>query len=133
MEYFIGSITTLIAVYFISKFYKQEDAAIKPIKAIRSQSVIYELIKPVLPIIDMMTQMTIKKDTQSTKHYDNTNIKVVIVNGKAYWIVNETFYTADVVDGEVVQESTTTVDTMTMNDVQLKEISEIVDILREGK
>lgn len=73
--------------------------------------------------------------TQSQKHYDSLHVKVVIAEDAAYWIANHVFYMADIdrSSRQVLQETTRTVDTMTMNDVQLKKIEEIVEILREGE
>lgn len=133
MEYFIGSVSTLIVVYFISKYYRTEKSKVKPIVIKSSQVKAYELIKPIVPLIRMVEKEFKNVTTQSTIHYDNTHIKVLMANNSAYWIKDNVFYTADIVDGEIVESSTRQVDTMTMNDVQLKEISEIVDILREGR
>jgi hypothetical protein len=49
-----------------------------------------------------------------------------------YWIVNNTFYVADIVDGNVEENTTRLVDTMTMDKVQLDKIMFIVEKLREG-
>jgi hypothetical protein len=74
-----------------------------------------------------------KKISQTTKHYESVNIKVVIAEHQAYWIANNKFYVADVdhQNHMVNQETAREVDTMTMDDVQLKRISEIVELLRK--
>ena len=133
MEYFIGSVSTLIVVYFISKLYRTEKSKLKPIVIHNSQSKAYELIKPIAPLIKMIQKEFRELVSQAKIHYDKTHIRVLMAKDNAYWIKDNVFYTADIVNGEIVESSTRQVDTMTMDDVQLKEISEIVDILREGR
>ncbi len=53
------------------------------------------------------------------------------MDDQAYWIKDNTFYTADMVQGTVDKETTRIVDTMTMNKVQLDKMIFIIDRLRE--
>ena len=74
-----------------------------------------------------------KKRRQSTIHDARTNIKVIIMDDKAYWIRDNVFYTADLDQNLAVNKETTrVVDTMTMNRVQLDKMMFIIDKLREG-
>lgn len=70
--------------------------------------------------------------TQSRKHYAAQHVRVIMSDTEAYWIANNRFYVADVQNNAIVQESTREVDTMVMDDVQLKKIIEIVDMLGEN-
>lgn len=72
-----------------------------------------------------------RKNTQSAKHDKNVNIKVIIMDNKAYWVKDNTFYTAELANGVVDKETTKAVDTMTMNRVQLDKMMFILDRLRE--
>ena len=72
-----------------------------------------------------------KINRQSSNHDKNINIKVIIMDDQAYWIKDNTFYTADMVQGNVDKETTRIVDTMTMNKVQLDKMIFIIDRLRE--
>jgi hypothetical protein len=71
--------------------------------------------------------------TQSSKHEEKTNIKVVIVDNKAYFIKNGTFYCADMHGTEIDGANATLVDTMAMDKVQLDKMLFIMDQLRDGK
>jgi hypothetical protein len=59
-------------------------------------------------------------------------VRVMVVDDQAYWIKDNTFFTADMVDDNLDNDSTRTVDTMGMDEVQLKKMIFIVDKLTEG-
>lgn len=62
-----------------------------------------------------------------------TNIKVIIVDGQAYWIKDNSFFVADL-EGKNVDGSTARiVDTIHMDKVQLDKMLFIMDKLRDGK
>ena len=74
----------------------------------------------------------IKTKTQSKKHQEESNVKVIIVGNQAYWIKNNIFYKAPLVDQLIDKESAERVDTTDMDKVQLDQMLFIVDKLREG-
>jgi len=92
------------------------------------QSSIYEMVKDVIP---KQTFDKPKVITQSQKHIQKNMLRVVITEGKAYWILDNVFYTAELNHGIVDKETTKEVDTMTMNKVQLDKMIFIIDRLRE--
>lgn len=59
-------------------------------------------------------------------------MRFLLLNGKAYWITDNAVFVADVDDQGIIEESKKVVDTMAMDDVQLKEIEFIVNKLTEG-
>lgn len=129
MEYFIGSIATLIAFISLSRLFNHYNLLEKPKYTIKySQSYIHEMLGPGL----IMTLAPEVRVTQSRKHLETMQTRVVFVNNKAYWISNNTFLEADVVDGVVQQETQRAVDTMSLDKVQLDEMSFIVAKLTEG-
>jgi hypothetical protein len=73
-----------------------------------------------------------KQNTQSEKHYNDTNVKVIIVENEAYWIKGNIFFKAKMVNNLIDPESTEQVDTMSMDKVQLEKMLFIMDKLREG-
>ena len=95
-----------------------------------SQSHIHMLILPLLPEIRKYKKKMI---TQSSKHEEKTNVKVVIMDNKAYFIKNGTFYCADMHGTEIDGANATSVDTMAMDKVQLDKMLFIMDQLRDGK
>lgn len=73
-----------------------------------------------------------KIKTQSMKHYDKVNVKVIIVDNIAYWIKDNVFYKAPLINELIDKDSTERVDTMGMDKVQLDKMLFIMDKLREG-
>lgn len=70
--------------------------------------------------------------SQSKIHYDKTNIKVIIFDNSAYWIKDNIFYKAPLVNELIDKESAEQVDTIHMDKVQLDKMLFIMDRLREG-
>ena len=75
----------------------------------------------------------LKSKTQSKNHYDKTNVKVIILDNQAYWIKNNIFYKAPLVNQLIDKDSAEEVDTISMDRVQLDKMLFIMDKLREGK
>jgi hypothetical protein len=73
-----------------------------------------------------------KIKTQSTDHFDRSHVRILFYGERAYWINNNQVFYADIINGEVDKETTNQVDTMTMDDVQLKEMIFIIEKLTEG-
>jgi hypothetical protein len=74
----------------------------------------------------------IKSRTQSKLHYDKSNIKVIILDNNAYWIKDNIFYKAPLVNELIDKDSAEQVDTIHMDKVQLDKMLFIMDRLREG-
>lgn len=127
MEYLVGAAITLLVVVFGNRYINNKDLKTESIEITYSQSHIYELIKPFL------LQMGPKSIgvTQATNFVNQVYLKIMVVNNKAYWIKDNTFYVSDLVDGEVVKENARVVDTMAMSKVELDEMLFIVEKLRE--
>ena len=130
MEYFLGSAITMLAMYVTTRLIAYNKVDNKKDIPRYSQSHIHMLILPLLPEIRKYKKKMI---TQSSKHEERTNIKVVIVDNKAYFIKNGTFYCADMHGTEIDGATATSVDTMAMDKVQLDKMLFIMDQLRDGK
>ena len=74
----------------------------------------------------------LKTKTQSQIQHDKTNIKVIIFDRSAYWIKDNIFYKAPLVDDLINKDAAEQVDTMGMDKVQLDKMLFIMDKLREG-
>jgi hypothetical protein len=132
MEYFLGSLVTLITIFTMVKLFKNSNALKTPVSFLQySQSYSFDLVKHFLPTNEELSRLD-KKPSQSQKHDKKTQVRVLITGDKAYWIRDNAFYSADVEDGEIVKDSTSKVDTMGMDSVQLEEMAFIVDQLTEG-
>lgn len=129
MEYFLGSLITIIVFavcyrFFIDENEKETNSIIR-----YRQSHIHELVKDILP-----KEIFVKKiKRQSSRHEAKTNVKVIIVDNLAYWIRDNIFYVADM-DGHAIDRDTQrVVDTMGMDRVQLDKMLFIIDQLRDGE
>lgn len=59
-------------------------------------------------------------------------INVAIIENKAYWINDNTFYMADIVDDEIDKNTSRPVDTINMSLYELNKMLFIIDHLNEG-
>lgn len=93
------------------------------------QSYIYEITKNIIPkqVFDKP-----KVITQSEKHIQKNMLKVVITEGKAYWILDNVFYTANAINGRVDEETIKPLDIENMSTKELNEMLSILDDLRQG-
>jgi len=129
MEYVVGAVLTLFIVAVANSLISKR-AQDKKMSVVRySQSYIYSVVAPMMfgfngPIP--------KRSTQANNYQEEAYVKIVVVENKAYFIKNSGFYVANVVEGDVDKDSTKEVDTMSMNDVELKNIMHIVEVLTGG-
>jgi hypothetical protein len=127
MEYFAGSLFTLLTMLIVARLVKNPINKVKRVKTDFSQSRQHELISDMIPITPRK-----KLNSQATKHYAQKYIRILFINNNAYWIENSVFYTADFVDGHVLEETKKAVDIMSMDDVELDKMIFIVNKLTEG-
>ena len=93
------------------------------------QSYIYEIVKEIVPkqVFDKP-----KVITQSEKHIQKNMLKVVITEGKAYWILDNVFYTANAINGRVDEETIKPLDIEGMPTKELDKMLSILDDLKQG-
>ena len=129
MEYFIGALAMLLcaAIIYPTLMFNYNKA--KKVSLQYRQSYNFEIISPWVWIAKPQKELV----TQSTKHAEENSTRVVLSNNKAYWIINNQLLEADIVDGKVDGNTTKRVDTMSLNDVELNNLSFIVEKLTEGK
>lgn len=133
MEYFIGSVATAIVFFIASKVLPSFSFNSRPKNVYVTQSMAFEAIAPyVYPEYNPKRWHEDPIETQSRKHIQSTGVKVVLYNDNAYWLHENNFYTAVAPNGIIDQSSAKVVDVMSMNDVELKELSYIVEKLTEG-
>ena len=70
--------------------------------------------------------------TQATNFFDKTHVRILILEDAAYWIKNNAVYKAKIEDGQIDHEQAVALDTMAMDDVELKKLTDIIEQLREG-
>jgi hypothetical protein len=126
----VGSISTALILFGAMKYFEKLYSLSKPTQQYNfSQSSLHEVIKPLLPI-DLFTPEP--KKTQSFLHEQRTNLRVIIMDGLAYWIKDNKFYEADIMGNDIDKDSARVVDTMGLDKVQLDKMLFIMDRLREG-
>lgn len=128
MEYFVGAVITVIAFAVVNLLLNKNKVEDDSLKITYSQSHVYELMRPFIQMVGPIEE-DVKR--QSTNYLKNVYMRIMIVKDKAYWIKDNAFYVADVVDGEVTKENARVVDTMNMDRVELDEMLFIVEKLRE--
>lgn len=129
MEYFLGSLITLLIMSYFGR--RSARVLSVPMKKINySQSYIDNLVSQ--KILEEFLPKPQKK-TQSLEHSKKNEVRVIVIEGEAYWIVEQTLYVAKLVDGIVDNDTTKKVDTMAMDTVQLEKTQFIVQKLTEGK
>lgn len=94
-----------------------------------TQSYVYSLVAPLL---NALPEEKPGLKTQATDYIESSYVRVVILDGSAYWIKDHVLFTAEVSDGVVAKETTRRVDTMAMTKVELDKTLFIVEKLREG-
>lgn len=74
----------------------------------------------------------LNRKSQSRNYYNETNTKVILFDNNAYWIKNNIFYKAPLVDQAINKDAAEQVDTIHMDRVELDKMLFIMDRLREG-
>jgi hypothetical protein len=130
MEYFLGSAITMLAMFVTTRLISSRNFKVKDNPFRYSQSHIHTLIMPLVPELKRYKNKSV---TQSSKHEERTNVRVVIFDNKAYFVKEGTFFCAEM-DGQYIDSaSTKVVDTIGMDKVQLDKMLFIMDQLRDGK
>lgn len=58
-------------------------------------------------------------------------LRVIIEKDKAYWVIDNSFYTADIVDGDIDQESIVEIDALKLSHNEMEKLLNILDALKE--
>lgn len=131
MEYILGALTSFIFMLYWHKKIGGKKSRKLFTKVKYTQSHYYSLISFAANTIVALEPVQIK--TQSTNHFDGLHTRVFVVENQAYWISNNTVYKADFSQGYVDKESTSEVDIITMDGVELKKMIFIIEKLTEGQ
>ncbi len=128
MEYLLGSTVTALTILVMYRWLERKHSNRKQIKVdIRQSKNFKNTMSFFVPEPSFETAKT-----QALKYFDKVHLRVLVLDGNAYWIVNNIFYTADIINGDIDRDTTREVDTMTMDKVQLKKMMYIVEKLTEG-
>lgn len=126
MQYII-SVTTMLTLAMAFAILKRRRKTIQLKNSLFRQSTVYNLLKDILPTNQELREEII---SQSKKHRDENTVKVVVAADKCYWVLNNTFYCADLVDESVDPTTTQVIQTHDMSKQELNQLLEILDLLR---
>lgn len=79
--------------------------------------------------IDMDEPYNYEDDEEEDDRY----LKVAIVEDKAYWVVNNVFYEADVIDEEIMKEDAKPIDAFDMDFKDVTKMMTILDNIQDWK
>lgn len=130
MEFLLGVVLAFLAILFTRKFVLTEDV----LEETAIASVVYRQSH-----IRLLTQAAGQylfspppRATQSRKILEKNQTRIVFSEDTAYWIKNNMFLQAALVNGEIDDSTTKVVDTIAMDRVELDKMAFIVQKLTEG-
>lgn len=131
MEFIFGVAVSFLTILFVKRFILNEKLAKQYSvgKLIYRQSHVFSLVSPYL---DYLPTIEFMPETQSFVHDRSRKLRIIFTDNKAYWIKENAFYQADLLNGEVDDSTTKIVDTMSMDRVELDKMIFIVQTLTEG-
>lgn len=129
MDFVLGFLLTVFCLYVLSRIYKNKVASEPKFKIRYGQSYKFDLTKwSYFPPYESKK----KRNSQSQNHLEKSTTRVLVLENQAYWIAEGGLHTANIVDGSLDTNSTKRVDTMGMDEVELKRIIYVIDQLNEG-
>lgn len=125
-EFIIGFLTSVLVLGILSKARKR----IRLKKIGFRQSILRSITKDIMPT---NAELRKKIKTQSRIYSSRQSVRVIQTpDNKAYWVDHNTFYCAEVVDGQFDPTRGTPVDTSELSQKQIKELMFILDNLNKG-
>jgi hypothetical protein len=119
---------TLPIVWVILKLIRKR-ARKKFSKTLYTQSDIHRLLKYFFSIRLPNNEGPI---SQLTKRKENSMIKVIFIDGQAYWVSENTFFVAETINGEIQRHTTRPVNTNGLSKVDVDKMLFILDSLKNG-
>jgi hypothetical protein len=131
MEFLFGFALALLTIFAARHFIidKEISWSRKSLGIRYTQSYIFELLYPSMSYKPLYKT---RKPSQSLLNEEKNKQRIIFTDNKAYWIKDNAFYEASLIDGEVDKTTTKVVDTMTMDKVELDKMIFIVQKLTEG-
>lgn len=126
MSYAFPFVLTLLAIWYI--LYRGRKYRVLK-KIVYSQSAIHEIIKLHIPTNFLEKP---KKLSQAEMHSERNTIKVIFIENEAYWVSNNVFYAAEVIDGNVEMETAKPINTENMTKKEIDQLLFILDNLKNG-
>ena len=128
MQEIIATSLTLLVSWFIIKIIKKGSRK-NFNKILYRQSDMHKLLKYFFSIPLLSNEAF---PSQLTKHKKKSMIKVIVLDNKAYWVSDNTFYVAQAVNGEVQRDTARPIDTNGLSKPDLNKMLFILDSLKNG-
>lgn len=128
MILFVLIVLTILFTWSILKISnKKKNMVLSKIKY--SQSTIHSMVKDFIPkkVFEKEVPMS-----QSRNHIQKNMIKVIMSEGKAYWVMDNVFYVAGTINGRIDPETVEPLDIINMPEKQLNKMLDILDNLKMG-
>jgi hypothetical protein len=95
------------------------------------QTTLHQIAKLVIPTNE---ELLLKKPTQYKKHITDKTVRVIQTpDRKAYWVKDNKFYCADVLDGEFNPDLGKEIKTDSLSKKEMNKLLFILDSLNKGK
>ena len=101
---------------------------------------VISILLPFLPfsfllLLQWALNVTIEEEMhQEVEENDDENyIKIALVEDKAYWIIDNVLYEADVIDGDIQKEYASPVDAFEMDYMEVNRLMHILDNIQDWK
>lgn len=128
MEIFLTAFLTTIAILAILKTRQKR---IKMRRITFRQSILHQVVKHMMP-----TNAEYKRENTKRQSVERSRERVVRViktpDSKAYWVKDNIFYCAQVVDGEFDPQEALPVDTTHLSKKEVDKLLHILDNLKNG-
>ena len=98
-------------------------------KVVYSQSAMHCRIRSLSPNIEVNKEKIL---SQSEKHIKDNMIRIIVIEGKAYWVAENIFYVAEMEKGNIISESVKQIDTSKMSKDDIDKMLFILDNLNGG-
>ncbi|CAB4242254.1 hypothetical protein UFOVP222_75 [uncultured Caudovirales phage] len=129
MDYFVGSLITLLTIIVVGKIVLPKISNDKIKTLSYGQSHAHELIKYIqIPRASTRRQ----PNTQSYNYVMKNGFKVFFTDRNAYWVKDGQFVVADSNENKIDMDSIKPVDIMGMDAVELEKMIFIIEKLTEG-
>lgn len=130
MEFFLGFLVTVVTAALVAKRYQDLYANAPQRGGIEFSQTRKFMLAPGAYFDDAL--FNVKAKTQASEFIAKNSTRILVLADQAYWIKDNALYVANFTDRGVDSESAKVVDTMAMDDVELKKIIYVIDKLTEG-
>jgi len=128
VEYFVVAVLTIATSFVILKIVKRSET-VSLNRPVYRQSDMHSIMKRFFS----HKNFTVEKPSQLKNRAEKNNIKIVAIDDMAYWVVDNVFYTTDLVDDMPNMSNARPIDTSNMSKDDIDKMLFILDNLDRRK